>query len=61
MKQKLFHPVGLKGGLIFPLLLCCVTLMAQNAMKVHYKDGGVLDISIEEIDSVTFVEKATLA
>ncbi len=39
------------------LLFCSVTLMAQNTMRIHYKDGSEQDISISEVDSVTFVEK----
>lgn len=31
--------------------------MAQNTMRVHYNDGRELDISISQIDSVTFVEE----
>ena len=38
------------------LLLCSVSLAAQNTMRVHHKDGRVQDIAIEEIDSVTFVD-----
>lgn len=32
--------------------------MAQNTMRVHYKNGTEQDILISEVDSVTFVEKA---
>ena len=39
------------------LLLCSVPLMAQNTMRIHYKDGTKQDISISQIDSVTFVDK----
>ena len=46
--------------LIFSLLVCGVSLMAQNTMRVHYKDGRDSDISISQIDSVTFIEKVTL-
>ena len=42
---------------MFALLLCGVTLMAQNTMRVHYKDGNVLDVTIAQMDSVTFVDK----
>ena len=41
----------------FALLLCSVTLMAQNTMRVHYKYGTKQDISVSQIDSVTFVDK----
>ena len=46
----------MKVGLILSLLLCSVTLMAQNTMRVHYKDGREQDIPIEQVDSVTFVK-----
>lgn len=49
----------MKTSLILSLLLYSVSLMAQNTMRVHYKDGSELDLSIAKIDSVTFVEKAT--
>lgn len=49
----------MKTGLTLSLLLCSVSLMAQNTMRVHYKDGGELDLFIAKIDSVTFVEKTT--
>ena len=42
---------------ILALLLCSATLMAQNTMRVHYKDGREQDISITQIDSVTFVDR----
>jgi len=38
-------------------LICSITLMAQNTMRVHYKDGTEQDISISQIDSITFVDK----
>lgn len=40
------------------MLLCSVSLMAQNTMRVHYKDGKEQDIPISQIDSVTFVTQA---
>lgn len=46
-----------KFCLIFLLLISGVSLMAQNTMRVHYNDGRELDISISQIDSVTFVEE----
>ena len=39
-------------------LLCSVSLMAQNTMRVHYNDGTRQDIPISRIDSVTFIETA---
>lgn len=44
---------------ILALLLCSVSLMAQNTMKVYYKDGTEQDISISKIDSVSFSNQET--
>lgn len=46
------------------LVACClfglsIVCSAQNNMRIHYKGGAVSDIPIEEIDSVTFVQKDT--
>ena len=43
---------------LFFLLLCSGSHVAQNTMRVHYKNGTEQDILISEVDSVTFVEKA---
>lgn len=42
---------------IILLLLCNVPLLAQNTMRVHYGNGSQQDISLSQIDSVTFVSK----
>ena len=47
----------LKMGLITVMLFCSAAVMAQNAMRIHYKDGTEQDIPIAQIDSVTFVEQ----
>ena len=39
------------------LLLSSISLMGQNTMRVHYKNGTEQDILISEVDSVTFVER----
>lgn len=36
------------------------TLLAQNTMRIHFKDRAEQDISISQIDSVTFVYKEQL-
>lgn len=36
-------------------MLCSITLMAQNTMRVHFKNGTKQDISTSQIDSLTFV------
>ncbi|MCK8621046.1 hypothetical protein [Prevotella sp. E13-27] len=46
------------------LVACCllgvsIVSSAQNQIRIHYKGGTVSDIPIEEIDSVTFVQKDT--
>ena len=43
---------------IVVLLLSSISLAAQNAMRVHYKNGTEQDILLSEIGSVTFLEKA---
>lgn len=40
------------GGL---LSLLCIDTEAQNTMRVTQKDGTVIDIPIENVDSITFV------
>lgn len=30
--------------------------MAQNTMRIHYKDGTVQDISISQVDSIKLVD-----
>lgn len=34
-----------------------IACQAQNNMRIHYKGGAVSDIPVEEIDSITFVQK----
>ena len=41
------------------LLSCSMFLKAQNTMRIHYKDGTIQDVSISQIDSLTFVDKNT--
>lgn len=43
--------------IIFMMLWYIVPIVAQNTMRIHYKDGTEQDISISQIDSITFVEK----
>ena len=46
---------------IFMITCCLLGLIlvcqAQNNMRIHYKGGTVSDIPVEEIDSITFVQK----
>lgn len=44
------------------IIACClyglsIVCSAQNQMRIHYKSGAVNDISVEEIDSITFLQK----
>ena len=43
---------------ISALVLCySFPIVAQNTMRIHYKDGTEQDIAISQVDSITFVEK----
>ena len=42
---------------ITAMLLFGASVNAQDAMRVHYKDGTMQDIPVAQIDSVTFVDK----
>lgn len=40
------------------MLICsCTELYAQDCMRIHYKNGGHTDVSIVDIDSLTFVKR----
>lgn len=41
---------------IIVLSLLCVSVWAQNTLRIHYKDGTWVDIPINTIDSLTVVE-----
>lgn len=47
--------------IIYCLLGLSITCMAQHHMRIHYKGGAVSDIPIEQMDSITFVQKDTPA
>lgn len=40
------------------LLLCGVNAHAQTAVRIHQKDGTHVDVPIEQVDSITFVDVA---
>lgn len=42
---------------VLTALLCSISLVAQNTMRIHYKDKSELDIPVSQIDSITIVEK----
>ncbi len=41
---------------IFCLLGLIPACQAQDAMRIHYKNGGHSDVAIEQVDSITFVK-----
>ena len=43
---------------ILCVLFNCDFLVAQNTMRIHYKDGVKQDILIDQIEYVSFVEKS---
>lgn len=43
--------------LIFVAFFMIVGLNAQNTMRINYHNGSIEDIAIENIDSITFLEK----
>ena len=43
---------------LFVALFYCSNSEAQNSMRIHQTDGAHLDVPIEKIDSVTFVDSA---
>lgn len=45
--------------IFYCLLGLSIACSAQNHMRIHYKGGAVSDIPVEEIDSITFVQKDT--
>ena len=47
--------------ILYCLLGLSIACSAQNNMRIHYKGGAVSDIPVEEIDSITFVQKETPA
>lgn len=47
--------------ILYCLLGLSIACSAQDNMRIHYKGGAVSDIPVEEIDSITFVQKETPA
>lgn len=50
---------GLKSLLssILIVIISSSESFAQNTMRINYKDGSISEVSIERIDSITFVER----
>lgn len=42
------------------LLVAPMLILAQNTMKINYKDGSVAEIPVEHIDSITFVDRTIM-
>ena len=40
--------------------ICCLYATAQTHMRLHHKGGGHSDVTIEQIDSITFVDGGDL-
>ena len=43
--------------ILYCLLGLSIACSAQNNMRIHYKGGAVSDVPVEEVDSITFVQK----
>lgn len=40
------------------LLTClCIDMYAQTTMRIHHRDGTKVDVTVEDVDSVTFINK----
>lgn len=40
------------------LLTCfCIDMYPQHMMRIHHKDGTKVDVTVEDVDSVTFINK----
>lgn len=39
-------------------MIVALQVVSQNTMRINYKDGNALDIPIERIDSVTFINRS---
>lgn len=46
---------NLRLFLIVYLLSLTMSCLAQNTMRIHYKNGGHSDVVVEQVDSITFV------
>lgn len=40
--------------------ICCLYATAQTHMRINHKGGGHSDVAIEQIDSITFVDRSDL-
>lgn len=39
------------------LTVLCMSVFAQNTLRIHYKNGTTADVTITDVDSLTFIEK----
>ena len=46
--------------LLFLAIITCIVCSAQTHMRIHHKGGGHSDVAIEQIDSITFVDRSDL-
>ena len=41
------------------LTMLCMSVLAQNTMRIHYKNGTTADVTFADVDSLTFTEKTS--
>ena len=41
------------------LTVLCMSAYAQNTLRIHYKNGTTADVTIADVDSLSFVEKTS--
>ena len=41
------------------LTVLCISAYAQNTLRIHYKNGTTADVTIADVDSLSFVEKTS--
>lgn len=57
MDKKMIKQTALITALLLATLH--LTVSAQSIMRIHHKDGGLSDIAIEKIDSISFVSSTS--
>ena len=41
------------------LTILCTSVLAQNTLRIHYKNGTTADVTLADVDSLTFTEKTS--
>lgn len=44
--------------IIICLTMLCTSMLAQNTLRIHYKNGTTADVVIADVDSLSFTEKS---